>query len=286
MFKKQLEGTERELYEKRKRLKTAIDAGRNIPSDLLKEQEELRERMPYDDPAKFEQSIDDEYARAGIRDPKLVITTSRDPSSRLNQFVKELRLVFPNAQKLNRGNYVLKQLVETCRANEVTDLVLVHEHRGEPDGLVVCHLPYGPTAYFGIMNAVLRHDLKERSTVSQQFPHLIFHKFDSKLGERTMKVLKHLFPVPKEDAHRVITFANENDFISFRHHTYKKEGHKNVELTEVGPRFELKLYQIKLGTVDMTEADNEWVLKPFMSNAKRKQNLSVAVRTAPPPPFH
>jgi U3 small nucleolar ribonucleoprotein protein IMP4 len=130
------------------------------------------------------ESIDDEYARAGIRDPKLVITTSRDPSSRLNQFVKELRLVFPNAQKLNRGNYVLKQLVETCRANEVTDLVLVHEHRGEPDGLVVCHLPYGPTAYFGIMNAVLRHDLKERSTVSQQFPHLIFHKFDSKLGER------------------------------------------------------------------------------------------------------
>jgi hypothetical protein len=95
-----------------------------------------------------------------------------------------------------------------------------------------------------------------------------------------------------------------------RHHTYKKEGHKNVDLTEVGPRFELKLYQIKLGTVgtlcfphlpsppwhaaresfvdvpsgghpslcvrttDLAEADNEWVLKPFMSNAKRKQNLS------------
>jgi U3 small nucleolar ribonucleoprotein protein IMP4 len=77
--------------------------------------------------------------------------------------VQELRLVFPNAQKLNRGNYVLKQLVETCRANEVTDLVLVHEHRGEPDGLVVCHLPYGPTAYFGISNAVLRHDLKVRN---------------------------------------------------------------------------------------------------------------------------
>jgi hypothetical protein len=31
-------------------------AGRNIPSDLLKEQEELRERMPYDDPAKFERA--------------------------------------------------------------------------------------------------------------------------------------------------------------------------------------------------------------------------------------
>jgi rRNA maturation protein Rpf1 len=37
-----------------------------------------------------------------------------------------------------------------------TDLVIAHEHRGEPDGLVVCHLPHGPTAYFGLSNAVLR----------------------------------------------------------------------------------------------------------------------------------
>lgn len=29
-------------------------------------------------------------------------------------------------------------------------------------------------------------------------------------------ILKYLFPVPKEDSKRVITFANDNDFISFR----------------------------------------------------------------------
>lgn len=32
--------------------------------------------------------IDDEYSRAGIMDPKIVITTSRDPSSKLLQFAK------------------------------------------------------------------------------------------------------------------------------------------------------------------------------------------------------
>jgi U3 small nucleolar ribonucleoprotein protein IMP4 len=32
--------------------------------------------------------IDDEYANAGIEDPKILITTSRDPSSRLTQFAK------------------------------------------------------------------------------------------------------------------------------------------------------------------------------------------------------
>lgn len=32
--------------------------------------------------------IDDEYSKAGMRDPKILITTSRDPSSRLMQFAK------------------------------------------------------------------------------------------------------------------------------------------------------------------------------------------------------
>ena len=75
---------------------------------------------------------DDEYARAGVYDPKILITTSRDPSSRLQQFSKEMRLVFPNSQRINRGGHVMKEIVEACRANEVTDLIILHEHRGQP----------------------------------------------------------------------------------------------------------------------------------------------------------
>lgn len=75
---------------------------------------------------------DDEYARAGIYDPKILITTSRDPSSRLQQFSKEMRLVFPNSQRINRGGHVMKEIVDACRANEVTDLIVLHEHRGQP----------------------------------------------------------------------------------------------------------------------------------------------------------
>ena len=50
--------------------------------------------------------IDDEYAHAAEREPKVLITTSRDPSSRLVQFAKELKLVFPNSQRINRGGQV------------------------------------------------------------------------------------------------------------------------------------------------------------------------------------
>ena len=76
--------------------------------------------------------IDDEYARAGVYDPKVLVTTSRDPSSRLQQFAKEMRLVFPNSQRINRGGHVMKEIVDACKANDVTDLIILHEHRGEP----------------------------------------------------------------------------------------------------------------------------------------------------------
>jgi len=202
------------------------------------------------------------------------VTTARDPSSRLIQFAKELRICFPNSTRINRGNTVVKELVSAARADDVTDIIIVHEHRGEPDGLIVCHLPFGPTAYFGMRNCVLRHDIRDSlETVSEASPHLIFHNFQTSLGNRLQTILKYLFPVPKTDSKRVISFVNNNDSISFRHHVYKKTGHKDVELTEVGPRFELQLYQIKLGSVEMMEAENEWVLRPFMTTARKRKAL-------------
>ena len=33
-------------------------------------------------------SVDDEYRWAGVEDPKIMITTARDPSSKLKQFAK------------------------------------------------------------------------------------------------------------------------------------------------------------------------------------------------------
>ena len=51
---------------------------------------------------------------------------------------------------------IISELVESCRNHDFTDIVVLHEHRGEPDGMVVCHLPFGPTAYFGLYNTVSR----------------------------------------------------------------------------------------------------------------------------------
>jgi U3 small nucleolar ribonucleoprotein protein IMP4 len=145
--------------------------------------------------------------------------------------------------------------------------------------MVISHFPHGPTCYFTLHNVVLRHDIPDRGTVSEQYPHLVFDKFSSKLGNRIQNILKYLFPVPKPDSKRVLTFANSSDYISFRHHVYYKL-ENDVQLVEVGPRFEMQgffllitAYQIKLGTVDITEADTEWVYRPYQRTAKKRDML-------------
>jgi len=209
-------------------------------------------------------------------DPKIILTTSRDPSSKLLQFAKEMRLVFPNSYRINRGNYVVKDLAEACRANDVTDLIVLHEHRGTPDAMIVSHFPHGPTLYFTLHNVTLRHDIESyrSSTVSEQYPHLIFENFSSRLGERVRDCLKYLFPVPKEESKRVMTFSNENDFISFRHHVFVRTSPKEAQLAEVGPRFELKPYEIRQGTIEQSEAEREWVLSHYTRTARKRSVLS------------
>ncbi|KAG6490545.1 U3 small nucleolar ribonucleoprotein protein IMP4-like [Zingiber officinale] len=279
LYRKSLEGKEREYYEKKRKIREALEEGKPIPTELRNEEAALRQEIDLEDEYTAVQKthIDDEYATASEKDPKILLTTSREPSQRLGQFVKELKLVFPNAARMNRGSQVISEIIEFCRAHEYTDVIFVHEHRGEPDNLVICHLPFGPTAFFELLNVVTRHDIKDKKamgTMSEAYPHLILDNFSSKLGQRTANILKHLFPVPKPETKRIITFANKSDYISFRHHVYEKHGGpKSVELKEVGPRFELRLYQIILGTVDQqNEAQKEWVLRPYMNTAK-KQNV-------------
>ncbi|WFD32764.1 snoRNA-binding rRNA-processing protein imp4 [Malassezia sp. CBS 17886] len=277
VYKKALEAKQRQVYDRKQQIRAALASGKPLPPELRgKEAEELAQSMNLDAAqAAPTASIDDEYSRAGQYDPRVLITTSRSPSSRLSQFAKELRLVFPNSTRLNRGTYTVNELAAAARANGITDLAVVHEHRGVPDALVVSHFPHGPTVQFTLHNVTLRHEVATHgsSTVSEQYPHLIFDGFGGRLGDRVQSALKYLFPVPKDDARRVMTFANDNDFISFRHHVFVPT-HRDVHLAEVGPRFDMRPYEIRLGTLEQSEADVEWVLRPYMNTARKRSQLA------------
>ena len=263
-------------YEQKRLVRAALAAGKKLPTELRASYDKLASEIQQEDSKTEVQKthVDDEYGDAGLEDPRVCVTTSRDPSSRLKQFAKEVKLLFPNSVRINRGNNRVDELINSCKDSEFTDVVVVQETRGEPDGLVVCHLPLGPTAFFTLSGAVLRHDLEGgASPMSEAFPHVILNNFNSELGKRIGNVLKCLFPVPRPDTRRIVTFSNDNDFISFRHHMYSKTGKDDVTLHEVGPRFEMRLYQLRLGTLDQKDAENEYVLRPYQNTAAKRQLL-------------
>mmetsp|Transcript_4699 Transcript_4699/g.11247 ORF Transcript_4699/g.11247 Transcript_4699/m.11247 type:complete len:297 (+) Transcript_4699:64-954(+) len=276
LYRKSLEGKEKAAYEQKRIIREALASGKPLPTEVRASYDKMQNEIDAEDVATDtpKSHIDNEYGDAGLIEPRICVTTSRDPSSRLKQFSKEMKLLIPNSTRINRGNNRVDELMESCRQSEFTDVIVVQETRGEPDGLVVCHLPLGPCAYFSIHNAVMRHDLDPPAApMSEAYPHLILNNFETSLGKRVGNILKCLFPVPRADSKRVVTFSNDNDFISFRHHMYSKPTHDAVTLHEVGPRFEMRLYQIRLGTMEQKEADNEYVLRPYQNTAKKRKML-------------
>lgn len=67
--------------------------GKPIPNELRSDEAQLRKQVELEDDntAVPRSHIDDEYAHAGETDPKVLVTTSREPSSRLTQFAKVRR---------------------------------------------------------------------------------------------------------------------------------------------------------------------------------------------------
>ena len=82
----------------------------------------------------------------------------------------------------------------------------------------------------------------------------------------------HHQPAPPDPLDHPCLPPLQLDYISLRHHTYEApRGAKSIELKECGPRLELKLYQIKLGTLDQAHAENEYVLRSYTRAAKKSR---------------
>ncbi|MCJ1474401.1 snoRNA-binding rRNA-processing protein imp4 [Lambiella insularis] len=290
LYRRALTLRDAEIASKRAALKNSLATGKPLDPAIANDTS-LRADFKYDEsqPDTLSQQaslgIDDEYAHlSGIVDPRILITTSRSPSTRLAAFAKEIRLLLPTAIRLNRGNLVLPNLVASANAAGLSDLIILHEHRGTPTALTISHFPHGPTASFSLHNVLLRHDIPSaaRGTVSEAYPHLIFDNFTTPLGKRVVQILKHLFP-PREAVtpatpsqklgNRVVTFVNREDSVEVRHHVFVKSGWQSVELAEVGPRMTMRLFEIRGGTVERKEGDVEWHLNQYTRTGRKKEYL-------------
>ncbi|KAL8786880.1 MAG: hypothetical protein Q9213_002511 [Squamulea squamosa] len=283
LYRRALLLREAETAERRSKLKASLASGKPLDPSIANDKT-LRKDYKFDEtaPSTLEESIDDEYAHlSGVIDPRPLVTTSRSPSTRLGAFAKEIRLLLPTAIRLNRGTLILPNLVQSANSSSLTDLILLHEHRGTPTAMTISHLPHGPTASFSLHNVLLRHDLPapSRGTVSESYPHLIFENFTTPLGKRIVQILKHIFP-PREAVtsnqkvgSRIVTFKNIEDSIEVRHHVFVRTGYHSVELAEVGPRMTMRCFEIRGGTIESKAGDTEWALNQYTRTAKKKDYL-------------
>ena len=207
--------------------------------------------------------------------PKVLITCSDNPHSRTIAFIKELSRIIPNSEPKWRNKSSIKKMVKDAVKLEFTDIIIINEDNRHPNGMVVTHLPEGPTAHFKLTNVKVTKDLrKDWKKITEHRPEVILNNFTTRLGHGIARMLASLFHYePQFRGQRVATFHNQRDYIFFRHHKYEFKSTEKVRLRELGPRFTLKLRSYQKGTFDSKFGDYEWIItnkRHDMETSRRK----------------
>ena len=164
----------------------------------------------------------DEYRRYFEKsyEPKVLITSTDNPHSRTIAFMKELSRIIPNSEPRWRRNTSIKKMVKQCESAGFTDVIIVNEDNRIPNGMVISHLPEGPTAHFKLSNVkICREVKKDWRKITAQRPEVILNNFTTRLGHAVGRMLAAIFHYdPEYRGKRCVTFHNQRDYIFFRHH--------------------------------------------------------------------
>uniref|UniRef100_A0A0N5B407 Brix domain-containing protein n=1 Tax=Strongyloides papillosus TaxID=174720 RepID=A0A0N5B407_STREA len=204
--------------------------------------------------------------------PKILMTTSMHAKTLTFDLMRELEMVIPNVEVHSRKLVPIKRIVEQAIENEFTDIIVIQEDRKKPSGMIFCHLPDGPTAYFKINSMTPSKKIKHVGQKTNHYPELILNNFDTRLGFTIGRLFASIFPQdPEYKGRRVVTFHNQRDYIFFRHHRYefKRDGTR-AALHELGPRLTLRLKWLQKGTFDTIEGEYEWVYKRRIQQPNRR----------------
>eukprot|EP00894_Picocystis_sp_ML_P000851 jgi/Pico_ML_1/51368/g2418.t2 len=138
---------------------------------------------------------EDEFAQYFNREvsPKVLLTTGRKPTAVMFKFLADLLHVFPDATYYKRNNYEIKKMCEYASKRGFTDLVVINEDRKNINGMLVVHLPEGPTAYFRLSSLKLSKEIKGHGKPTRHRPELVLNNFSTRIGNRVGRMFASLF---------------------------------------------------------------------------------------------
>ena len=191
---------------------TTVNNNKSVPGSSA---EEVDEETLWD-------ISNDEYRRYFEKsyEPKVLITSTDNPHKRTIAFMQELSRIIPNSEPRWRRNTSIKKMVKQCESAGFTDVIIVNEDNRIPNGLVISHLPEGPTAYFKLSNVkICREVKKDWRKITEHRPEVILNNFTTRLGHAVGRMLAAIFHYdPEFRGKRCVTFHNQRDYIFFRHH--------------------------------------------------------------------
>ena len=103
-----------------------------------------------------------------LKRPKLMITTRPHPSGNLFAFINELMNLIPNSFYYKRGHFDLKQICQFANNKKFTHLLVLSEKNKQCNGVVVSHLPHGPTAFFKISSITYSNKIPNAGKVNPE----------------------------------------------------------------------------------------------------------------------
>lgn len=227
-----------------------------IPHHLREKAKDLMNEIIFD-------TNSDSLKKRFTKEQKIYITTSRDPSSKLRQFVKHLALVF-NATPISRGNMTIKELSE----QKFDILMIIGEAKGNPSSLIMSYMPYGPTFHFSLHNV----KLERREKSIKRDVNLILENFTTETGLMVKDHLSVLFPTYNQNdqkhnlAKRSLVFINKDDLIRVRHYFNEDK------IQEDNIAFDMKLFRINRGSFEF-EGDPIFSLSSFINTAGKNKIL-------------
>lgn len=255
--------------------KLGEDVVKKAPKTLDNTREKDETIVSVDDNEICKDEMQDEFKDYYLnkKTPKICITTSRKATPRMFQFIEDLLRCFPNSFFYERRGFEVKDIIEQAIEKDFTDLIIINEDRKEPNGLLLTHLPDGPTAHFKLSNLRLSSEIPGKGAMSNHKPELVLNRFNTRLGRRVGRMLGALVEqAPDFRGRRVLTFHNQRDYIFFRQHRYVFEGEENVQarLQELGPQFTLKLRSLQAGTFDSSRGEYEWTHHPDQDTSRTR----------------
>ncbi|ABA27262.1 U3 snoRNP protein IMP4 (nucleomorph) [Bigelowiella natans] len=164
----------------------------------------------------------------------IAITTSRYPTQKTKALCKYFKNIINFAELFTRGSTKLSKIVKYCKDHKYKSLIVLHEYKGNPNGMLIKYFELNIEIYF----RMIKMEFIKLIQISKQLKNVkvVFINFFSENMRRIKILLNEIFDKGTSDNYDgLILMKSYSNIILFRryfkYYYHKQNSFKFVEVT-------------------------------------------------------